>query len=310
MVIPARQHRSSPSSQKPLLTMSVPWTSRRSDVSANVVALGTRASQLALVQTHLVADSLRRSYANKATQNDGSGDDTIPEFVVKPMSVAGDRNKQTPLYLLSAENERQEQQQQQNGNTTSDGSQVDSSISSLDTLASRVQAREGGGGGGGVGGRPNMSEQWSTDSLLSPSAREQQPHTLVGASDASVAPPPPPSAVAAEMAPNPSQSTVTPAKSLWTVELEEALLRGEVDMIVHSCKDVPTTLPEGCEMGAILPREAPHDALVVKDSLRSQYKTLEELPEGSIIGTSSIRRIAQLRRWYPKLDIIDVRGNM
>lgn len=284
----------------PAMTSSAPWTTRRSDSSANVVALGTRASQLALVQTHLVADSLRRSYATKAAANGSTnGSNAVPEFVVKPMSVAGDRNKQTPLYLLSAENERQEQ----NGQESNAERSVDSSVSSLDTLASRVQSREG-------GGRPNMSEQWSTDSLLSPSAREQQPHTLTGASDKSTAPPVATTVDSVAMAPNPSQSTVTPAKSLWTVELEEALLRGEVDMIVHSCKDVPTTLPEGCEMGAILPREAPHDALVVKESLRTQYKTLEELPEGSVIGTSSIRRIAQLRRWYPKLEIIDVRGNM
>ena len=98
------------------------------------------------------------------------------------------------------------------------------------------------------------------------------------------------------------------AKALWTRELEVALLEGEIDMIVHSLKDMPTTLPEGCALGAITEREDPRDAVVVKASL--EYKSLDELPEGSIVGTSSVRRIAQLRRAYPHLHFADVRGNV
>ncbi|EJD04488.1 porphobilinogen deaminase [Fomitiporia mediterranea MF3/22] len=122
-------------------------------------------------------------------------------------------------------------------------------------------------------------------------------------------------------------------KSLWTEELEDALLRepepptkeggevkegkegggedatiGRVDMLVHSLKDVPTTLPPGCELGAILEREDPADSLVVKQGL--SYKSLDDLPEGSVVGTSSVRRVAQLRRKYPKLQFADVRGNL
>jgi len=103
-------------------------------------------------------------------------------------------------------------------------------------------------------------------------------------------------------------SANTPAKSLWTEELETALMKGEVDMIVHSLKDVPTQLPEECEIGAILEREDPRDALIVKQGL--PYKSLEEMPEGSVIGTSSVRRIAQLRKTYPGLKVMDVRGNL
>ncbi len=97
-----------------------------------------------------------------------------------------------------------------------------------------------------------------------------------------------------------------PAKSLWTEELEAALLKGEVDMIVHSMKDVPTQLPKGCEIGAILEREDARDALVVKQGL--PYRTLADLPEGSVVGTSSVRRIAQLKRTYPGLQVQDVVG--
>lgn len=98
------------------------------------------------------------------------------------------------------------------------------------------------------------------------------------------------------------------AKALWTRELEVALLEGEIDMIVHSLKDMPTTLPEGCALGAITEREDPRDAVVIKSSL--EYKSLGELPEGSVVGTSSVRRIAQLRRAYPHLHFADVRGNV
>ncbi|KAG9044128.1 porphobilinogen deaminase [Tulasnella sp. UAMH 9824] len=97
-------------------------------------------------------------------------------------------------------------------------------------------------------------------------------------------------------------------KALWTKELEVELLEGKIDLIVHSLKDVPTTLPPGCELAAILEREEPADCLVMKQGL--EYKSLDELPDGSVIGTSSVRRVAQLRRLYPKLQFADVRGNL
>ncbi|ORY54597.1 porphobilinogen deaminase, dipyromethane cofactor binding domain-domain-containing protein [Leucosporidium creatinivorum] len=95
-------------------------------------------------------------------------------------------------------------------------------------------------------------------------------------------------------------------KALWTKELEVALIEGQVDAIVHSLKDVPTEFPPGCELGAVLEREDPSDALVVKEGL--SYTSLEEMPDGSVIGTSSVRRVAQLRRRFPKLKFADVRG--
>ncbi|EPQ61217.1 porphobilinogen deaminase [Gloeophyllum trabeum ATCC 11539] len=97
-------------------------------------------------------------------------------------------------------------------------------------------------------------------------------------------------------------------KALWTKELEVALREGAVDMLVHCCKDVPTVLPPGYELAAILERENPVDSLVVKKAL--PYKTLEELPDGSVVGTSSVRRVAQLRRRFPKLVFMDVGGNL
>jgi hydroxymethylbilane synthase len=93
-------------------------------------------------------------------------------------------------------------------------------------------------------------------------------------------------------------------KALWTKELEVALKDGEVDMLVHSLKDVPTSLPEGCIIGGILEREDPVDSLVVKKG--EHWKNLEELPEGSVIGTSSVRRVAQLKRHCPHLRFLDI----
>jgi len=93
-------------------------------------------------------------------------------------------------------------------------------------------------------------------------------------------------------------------KSVWTEELEAALLDGSVDLVVHSLKDVPTTLPSGMEIGAMLERVDPLDGLVMKDGL--SFKTLDDLPDRSVIGTSSLRRVAQLRRSHPGFKFIDV----
>jgi len=93
-------------------------------------------------------------------------------------------------------------------------------------------------------------------------------------------------------------------KSVWTEELEAALLDGSVDLVVHSLKDVPTTLPAGMEVGAILEREDPVDSLVVKDGF--PFRCLDDLPNGSVIGTSSLRRVAQLKRSHPGLKFVDI----
>lgn len=94
-------------------------------------------------------------------------------------------------------------------------------------------------------------------------------------------------------------------KGLFTKEIEQALLVGEIDLAVHSMKDLPTALPKGLTLGAICPREYPGDVLVSR--LR---KRLDQLPEGSIIGTSSLRRAAQLLAYRPDLQIVPVRGNV
>jgi len=97
-------------------------------------------------------------------------------------------------------------------------------------------------------------------------------------------------------------------KALWTKDLEIALKDGSVDMLVHCLKDVPTALPDGCVIGGILERESPVDSLVVKAG--KEWKSLEELPAGSVVGTGSVRRVAQLRRKFPHLKFLDVRGNL
>ncbi|EFA03098.1 porphobilinogen deaminase [Tribolium castaneum] len=97
-------------------------------------------------------------------------------------------------------------------------------------------------------------------------------------------------------------------KSLFTKELEAALSTGCVDFVVHSLKDLPTVLPPGMAIGAVLTREDPRDALVLQKD-HDKY-LLETLPEGSVIGTSSLRRGAQLARKYPHLKVESIRGNL
>lgn len=94
-------------------------------------------------------------------------------------------------------------------------------------------------------------------------------------------------------------------KGLFTKELEEALLADTVDIAVHSMKDVPTALPDGLALAAILPREDPHDVLV---SLKGV--SLPDLPAGARVGTSSVRRKAQLLRRRPDLECVLLRGNV
>ena len=97
-------------------------------------------------------------------------------------------------------------------------------------------------------------------------------------------------------------------KNLFTKELEVALERGIVDFVVHSLKDLPTTLPDTLVIAAILEREDPRDALAVHP--KHAGKKIHELPEGSIIGTSSVRRTAQLARAFPGLRFADVVRNL
>lgn len=98
------------------------------------------------------------------------------------------------------------------------------------------------------------------------------------------------------------------AKSLWTHELEAQLLDGTLDFIVHCLKDMPTQLPNKCVIGCIMEREDPRDCVIMKQGL--EYKTLLELPAGAVVGTSSVRRSAQIKKAYPHLKFKDVRGNL
>ena len=130
-------------------------------------------------------------------------------------------------------------------------------------------------------------------------------------------------------------------KGLFTKEIEDELLKGEIDLAAHSLKDLPTKLPDGLKIGAILKREDPHDVFICKasDKLKlpsvvsltgsdllasldasrsgpdkpdksSQCNSLDKLLPGSRIGTSSLRRIAQLKAIRPDLEYIDLRGNL
>ncbi|MEN8169248.1 MAG: hydroxymethylbilane synthase [Pseudomonadota bacterium] len=94
-------------------------------------------------------------------------------------------------------------------------------------------------------------------------------------------------------------------KGLFTKELEEGLLAGDADIAVHSMKDVPMELPEGLHLPVICPREDPRDAFV-----SNTYKSFNELPQGAVVGTSSMRRQCQLLAVRPDLEIKFLRGNV
>ena len=97
-------------------------------------------------------------------------------------------------------------------------------------------------------------------------------------------------------------------KGLFTKELEAQMLVNRADIAVHSLKDLPTNLPEGLMLGCVTEREDPADALVMH--AKNKDLTLATLPEGAVVGTSSLRRLAQLRYHYPHLTFKDVRGNV
>ena len=94
-------------------------------------------------------------------------------------------------------------------------------------------------------------------------------------------------------------------KGLFVKELEQAMLDGRADIAVHSMKDVPVDFPPGLMLHTICPRENPQDAFV-----SNQFKTLDELPQGAVVGTSSLRRQCQLKALRPDLTVRDLRGNV
>jgi hydroxymethylbilane synthase len=94
-------------------------------------------------------------------------------------------------------------------------------------------------------------------------------------------------------------------KGLFVKEIEDALLAGSVDLAVHSMKDVPAELPSGLIIGAIPKREDPRDVLV-----SVSYRSLMDLPQGAVVGTSSLRRTVQIRMLRPDLKVETLRGNL
>jgi len=94
-------------------------------------------------------------------------------------------------------------------------------------------------------------------------------------------------------------------KGLFVKELEQGMLNGDADIAVHSMKDVPALLPDGLEIDAILSREDPRDAFV-----SNSYASIDELPQGAVVGTSSLRRQCQLLNQRPDLHIKSLRGNV
>jgi len=94
-------------------------------------------------------------------------------------------------------------------------------------------------------------------------------------------------------------------KGLFIKELEAGMLEGRADIAVHSMKDVPYTIPEEFELGAVMARENPFDAFV-----SNNYNHLRELPQGARVGSCSMRRIVQIKAIRPDLEIMDLRGNV
>ena len=98
-------------------------------------------------------------------------------------------------------------------------------------------------------------------------------------------------------------------KGFFTKEIEDALLRGEIDLAVHSMKDLPTNAPEGLVISAVSYREDPSDILLINKNITDKSKVLQ-LPEKARVGTSSSRRKGQLLDIRPDLQLVDIRGNV
>jgi hydroxymethylbilane synthase len=94
-------------------------------------------------------------------------------------------------------------------------------------------------------------------------------------------------------------------KGLFVKELEVGMLAGEADIAVHSMKDVPVDFPEGLHLPVVCKREDPRDAFV-----SNNYQSIDDLPQGAKVGTSSLRRECQLRRYRPDLEVLPLRGNV
>ena len=106
----------------------------------------------------------------------------------------------------------------------------------------------------------------------------------------------------------PDPLSVIGGKGVFTKELEEALLDKRIDIAVHSLKDLPTIVPDGLSISAICEREDPRDALVLRAG--AQISSLRELPGGAVVGTSSQRRLAQLKAMRNDVNVKDLRGNV
>ena len=104
--------------------------------------------------------------------------------------------------------------------------------------------------------------------------------------------------------------SVIGGKGVFTKELEEALLDNRVDLAVHSLKDLPTLLPEGLALAAITEREDVRDALILREGVKAETSSVRGLAEGAVVGTSSLRRTAQLKHLRPDLAVKDLRGNV
>jgi hydroxymethylbilane synthase len=104
--------------------------------------------------------------------------------------------------------------------------------------------------------------------------------------------------------------SVIGGKGVFTKELEQALLSGRINLAVHSLKDLPTIIPAGLQLAAIGEREDPRDALLIRRELAGECDSLDSLPAGATIGTSSTRRLAQLKHLRPGSSVKDLRGNV
>src|SRR5215213_214535 len=104
--------------------------------------------------------------------------------------------------------------------------------------------------------------------------------------------------------------TVIGGKGVFTKEIEEALLDERIDLAVHSLKDLPTVLPEGLSIAAVTEREDARDALILRAGLPLERPSIRNLPRGAVVGTSSPRRVAQLKSLRQDLRVKELRGNV
>ena len=272
------------------------WTEEGQEVVkvSKTIHVGSRESKLALIQTNFVIEQLEKVYGNHDNQKSHDSQKNLFEKSPKP-SIQ--KNNSHPGSQETSSASTQSSSTSTQIDTSSTSTQSSSTSTQIDTSSTSKPSEE--------------SDFMEHTSLAFKSMKSRYEFKYVLESMKTIGD---------KILDRPLPQIGD--KGLFTKELEDGLASKSIDLIVHSLKDLPTSLPPGCCIGAVLKRENPQDALVLRngfmltdpfDIVRGtnlQLKDSHGNPRHPVIGTSSLRRQSQLRRFNPNVTVTDVRGNI